>query len=85
MDAVQQGRGGEGFLEELEYDETAIDMAAKVLLVGGDPIYAINIKDQTEFTILEVIVDRASEFQEVRDKNLATDIANKTAKATRPR
>lgn len=60
-------------------------MAAKVLLVGGDPIYAINIKDQTEFTILEVIVDRASEFQEVRDKNLATDMANKVAKSMRPR
>lgn len=85
MDAVQQGRGGPGFLEELEYDETAIDMAAKVLLVGGDPIYAINIKDQTEFTILEVIVDRASEFQEVRDKNLATDMANKVAKIMRVR
>lgn len=85
MDAVVQGRGGSGFLEELEYDETAIDMAAKVLLVGGDPIYAINIKDQTEFTILEVIVDRASEFREVERKNLSTEIANKVAKATGPR
>lgn len=60
-------------------------MAAKVLLVGGDPIYAINIKDQTEFTILEVIVDRASEFREVERKNLSTEIANKVAKATGPR
>lgn len=85
MDAVQQGRGGPDFLEELEYDEYAIDMAAKVLLVGGDPIYAINIKDQTEFTILEVIVDRAHEFRETELKNLATDTANKLAKTMRIR
>lgn len=80
MDAVLQERGGPDFLEELEFGENAIDMAARVLLVGGDPWKAINIKDQTVFTIMDVIVDRAHEFQEVRDRNLATDIANKLGK-----
>jgi hypothetical protein len=55
-------------------------MAARFLLVGGDPWHAINIKDQTVLTIMDVIVDRAYEFQEVRDRNLATDIANKLSK-----
>jgi hypothetical protein len=60
-------------------------MAARVLLVGGtlNVVDVLNVKDQTEFTILDVIVDRAAEFQEVRDKNLATDIANKIAKSQR--
>jgi hypothetical protein len=58
-------------------------MAARVLLVGGDPWMAINIKDQTVFTILDVIVDRAHEFQEVRDRNIATDMANKIGKMLR--
>lgn len=55
-------------------------MAARVLLVGGDPMVALHLKDQTEFTVLDVIVDRAWEFQEVKEKNLATDIANKMKK-----
>jgi hypothetical protein len=58
-------------------------MAARVLLVGGDPWHVINLKDQTEFTVMDVIVDRAAEFQEVRDKNLATNIANKLSKMIR--
>jgi hypothetical protein len=58
-------------------------MAARVLLVGGDPWHVINLKDQTEFTVMDVIVDRAMEFQDVRDKNLATAIANKLAKILR--
>lgn len=56
-------------------------MAARVLLVGGDPWHVINLKDQTEFTVMDVIVDRAFEFQQTMFKNLATDIANKIAKA----
>lgn len=55
-------------------------MAARVLLVGGDPMYAMNIRDQTEFTIYEVIVDRAYEFHIIELKNLATDMANKVGK-----
>lgn len=55
-------------------------MAARVLLAGGDPMYALNLRDQTEFTILDVIVDRAWEFEEVRQKNLATWIANNLGK-----
>lgn len=55
-------------------------MAARVLLVGGDPLYVLNCKDQTEFTILDVIVDRAWEFAETKEKNLATDMANKLGK-----
>lgn len=55
-------------------------MAAQALILGGDPWKVINITDQTEFTVMDAIVNRAQEFQEVRDKNLATDIANKLGK-----
>lgn len=43
-------------------------------------MYAIGLRDQTEFTILDVIVDRAWEFEEVRQKNLAVMIANNLGK-----
>lgn len=55
-------------------------MAARVLLVGGDALAVLHCKDETEFAILDVIVDRAWEFQETKEKNLATDIANKLGK-----
>lgn len=55
-------------------------MAARVLLVGGDPWHVINLKDQTEFTVMDAIVDRAFEFQETRDRNLAQHMANKLGK-----
>jgi len=58
-------------------------MAARVLLVGGDPWMVINLKDQTDFMIMDAIVDRAFEFQDRRDKNLAQDIANKLGKVMR--
>lgn len=55
-------------------------MAARVLLVGGDPLVVLNCTEQTEFIILDVIVDRAWEFQETKEKNLSTEIANKLGK-----
>lgn len=58
-------------------------MAARVLLVGGDPWMVINLKDQTDFMIMDAIVDRAFEFQQQRDKNLAQDMANKLGKQLR--
>lgn len=83
MDAVVQVRGGRDFYDALIYDENAIDMAARVLLVGGDPWLVINLKDQTDFTIMDAIVDRAFEFKETSEKNLAQNIANKLGKVLR--
>lgn len=83
MDAVVQIRGGRGFYDELIYDENSIDMAARVLLVGGDPWMVINLEDQTDFLIMDAIVDRAFEFQQTRDKNLSQMIANKLGQVMR--
>jgi hypothetical protein len=57
-------------------------MAARVLLLGGGSMVQeiLDMKDQTDLTILDVIVDRGWEFQEQLYKNLATDIANKVGK-----
>jgi hypothetical protein len=58
-------------------------MAARVLLVGGDPWMVINLEDQTDFLIMDAIVDRAFEFQQTRDKNLSQMIANKLGQVMR--
>jgi hypothetical protein len=55
-------------------------MVATATLFGIDPWRLITIRDQTEWSVMEAIVNRAVELLEQRDQNLATDIANKLSK-----
>ena len=55
-------------------------MVAMAVLVGIDPWRLLTLRDQTEWSVMEAIVNRSVDLIELRDKNLATDIANKLGK-----